>query len=96
MAERVSASASVKNVYGDPVVLGNRTVIPAAQVRDAFGGGGGNNEQESGGGGGAFPRGHAARSKSRRRGPGSSDSATGQESGLRLHLGFYLARLWWC
>jgi hypothetical protein len=27
MAERVSASASVKNVYGDPVVVGDRTVI---------------------------------------------------------------------
>lgn len=53
MAERVSASASVKNVYGDPVIVGNRTVIPAAQVRYAFGGGGGNkNEQEGGGGGG--------------------------------------------
>ena len=33
MAERVSASASAKNVYGDPVVVGNRTVIPAAHVR---------------------------------------------------------------
>ena len=41
IAERVSGSASVKNVYGDPVVVGNRTVIPAAQVRYAFGGGGG-------------------------------------------------------
>jgi uncharacterized spore protein YtfJ len=55
MAERVSASASVKNVYGDPVVAGNRTVIPAAQVRYAFGGGGGRRkggEEVPGGGGG--------------------------------------------
>jgi uncharacterized spore protein YtfJ len=53
MAERVSASASVRNVYGDPVVVGDRTVIPAAQVRYGFGGGGGSkNEQEGGGGGG--------------------------------------------
>jgi uncharacterized spore protein YtfJ len=53
MAERVSASASVKNVYGDPVTVGERTVIPVAQVRYAFGGGGGNrNEGEGGGGGG--------------------------------------------
>ncbi len=53
MAERVSASASVRNVYGDPVVVGDRTVIPAAQVRYGFGGGGGTkNEQEGGGGGG--------------------------------------------
>jgi uncharacterized spore protein YtfJ len=55
MAERVSASASVENVYGDPVVVGNRTVIPAAQVRYAFGGGGGRPKGDgevSGGGGG--------------------------------------------
>jgi hypothetical protein len=26
----------LKNVYGDPVVAGNRTLIPAAQVRYAF------------------------------------------------------------
>jgi len=58
MAERVSASASVKNVYGDPVVAGDRTVIPAAQVHYAFGGGGGGKpkgdieaEAEGGGGG---------------------------------------------
>jgi uncharacterized spore protein YtfJ len=53
LAERVSASASVRNVCGDPVVVGNRTVIPIAQVRYGFGGGGGSKgEQESGGGGG--------------------------------------------
>lgn len=55
MAERVSASASVKNVYGEPVVVGNRTVVPAAQVRYAFGGGGGSKgdaEAQNGGGGG--------------------------------------------
>jgi uncharacterized spore protein YtfJ len=55
LAERVSASASVKNVYGDPVVVGNRTVIPAAQVRYGFGAGGGRPKRdgaEAGGGGG--------------------------------------------
>jgi uncharacterized spore protein YtfJ len=55
MAERVSGSASVKNVYGDPVAIGDRTVIPAACVRYAFGGGGGhpkNGETPGGGGGG--------------------------------------------
>ena len=55
LAERVSSSASVKNVYGDPVVVGNRTVIPAAEVRYAFGGGGGRpkaDEAPGGGGGG--------------------------------------------
>ena len=49
----------MKNVYGDPVVVGNRTVIPAAQVRYAFGGGGGGGAKDeaaadahNGGGGG--------------------------------------------
>jgi hypothetical protein len=48
MAERISASTSVKNVYGDPVVVGNRTVIRllrsgtalAAQENGGVGGGG--------------------------------------------------------
>jgi uncharacterized spore protein YtfJ len=52
MADRVSASASVKNVYGDPVMVGERTVIPVAQVRYAFGGGDGNRGEREGGGGG--------------------------------------------
>ena len=51
MAERVSASASVKNIYRDPVVVGNRTVIPVARIRYAFGGGGSNRHEEEGGGG---------------------------------------------
>jgi uncharacterized spore protein YtfJ len=55
LAERVSGSASVRNVYGDPVVVGDRTVIPAASVRYGFGGGGaakGDEDQGGGGGGG--------------------------------------------
>jgi len=55
LAERLSASATVKNVYGDPVSAGDRTVIPAAEVRYAFGGGGGRPKGDpdaSGGGGG--------------------------------------------
>jgi uncharacterized spore protein YtfJ len=55
VAQRVSAGASVKNVYGDPVVAGDRTVIPIARLRYAFGGGSGGprgNGEISGGGGG--------------------------------------------
>jgi uncharacterized spore protein YtfJ len=57
LAQRVSSSASVKHVYSDPVVSGDRTVIPAARVQYAFGGGGGGGakgeiEAQSGGGGG--------------------------------------------
>ena len=55
MAERVSATASGRNVYGEPVVVGNRTVIPAAKLRYAFGAGAGKGKDSSealGGGGG--------------------------------------------
>jgi uncharacterized spore protein YtfJ len=54
LAQRVSGSATVENAYGDPVVVGDRTVIPAAHVRYAFGGGGGRGKTdgEPGGGGG--------------------------------------------
>jgi uncharacterized spore protein YtfJ len=59
LAERVSASASVRNVYGEPVTAAGRTIIPSARVRYAFGGGGGRsrkNEQLEGGGGGGGGR----------------------------------------
>jgi len=53
MAERLSAGASVKSVYGEPVVAGDRTVIPVAKVRYGFGAGGGRHKgDEQGGGGG--------------------------------------------
>ena len=53
LAGHVSSSASVRNVYGEPVVAGNRTVIPVAKIRYALGGGGGNrrDSEQSGGGG---------------------------------------------
>jgi hypothetical protein len=46
LAERVSARASVKNVYGEPVILGNRTAIRVAQGRYEFVGGGGHPKVE--------------------------------------------------
>lgn len=52
MAERLSTSASARNVYGDAVVVGNRAVIPAARFRYAFGGGGGGRDSDGSGGGG--------------------------------------------
>jgi len=54
VGERVAAGASIKNVYGDPVTVAERTVIPVAQVRYAFGAGGSprSGEEASGGGGG--------------------------------------------
>jgi uncharacterized spore protein YtfJ len=57
IGEKFEASATVRNVYGEPVSTGNRTVIPVARIAYGFGGGGGggrpNQEpQEFGGGGG--------------------------------------------
>ena len=50
-----ATSASVRNVYGDPVTAGSKTVIPVAEVRYAFGAGGGSRtdgDNDGGGGGG--------------------------------------------
>jgi uncharacterized spore protein YtfJ len=52
MSDGFAASASVKNVCGEPVTVGARTVIPLAQIRYGFGGGGGKKNESDGGGGG--------------------------------------------
>ena len=61
LSERLSGSASVKQVYGEPIVVGGKTVVPVARVRYGLGGGWGGGEQEgyeagrplaAGGGGG--------------------------------------------
>ena len=39
IATRLGQNATVKNVYGEPVVAGNKTIIPVAQVALGFGGG---------------------------------------------------------
>jgi len=54
VSDRLATSGSVKNVYGDAVTVGNRTVIPMASVRYGFGGGG--QEERTGGGGGVVAR----------------------------------------
>lgn len=41
MAERVGGKASVRAVFGDPIVRGDLTIIPVARVRWGFGGGAG-------------------------------------------------------
>ncbi len=41
LGERLQAGASVRNVFGDPVEFGGRTVIPMARLRYGFGAGGG-------------------------------------------------------
>ena len=54
MSDGFATSASVKNVYGDPVTVGAKTVIPVAEVRYGFGAGGGSRKDDDshGGGGG--------------------------------------------
>jgi uncharacterized spore protein YtfJ len=37
--EHLQTTASVKKVYGDPVVIGGKTIIPVARVALGFGGG---------------------------------------------------------
>ncbi len=61
LGERVGAAASVKNVFGDPVTSGDRTILPVARVRYGFGGGSGKGREPQagvggGGGGGAVLR----------------------------------------
>ena len=57
ISERLEDSASVKRVYGEPIVAEGKTVIPVAKVRYGFGGGfgegnTGESEGQQGGGGG--------------------------------------------
>jgi uncharacterized spore protein YtfJ len=62
IGERFQSSATVKNVYGEPITNGDRTIIPVARISYAFGGGGGTSEAQRipGGGGGGGGRVSAA------------------------------------
>ncbi|HTX36860.1 MAG TPA: spore germination protein GerW family protein [Bryobacteraceae bacterium] len=49
--------SGAKSVYGEPIVLEGKTVLPVARIRYGFGGGSGgkgNQEQYGGGGGGGL------------------------------------------
>jgi len=64
MSERLASSANVKQVFGEPIQVGGKTVVPVARVHYRLGGGWGGGEQGSGtaehplaagaGGGGGF------------------------------------------
>ncbi|MFB3918127.1 MAG: spore germination protein GerW family protein [Terriglobales bacterium] len=43
LREGLATSASIKSVYGDPIVVGTKTVIPVARIAYGFGGGMGRN-----------------------------------------------------
>ena len=51
--QTVASSASVKNIFGEPIQHNGRTVIPVARVAYGFGGGGGSGKLPEGEGGGA-------------------------------------------
>lgn len=68
LATRLGQSATVKNVFGEPVTVDGKTIIPVAQIAYGFGGGQGRKgsglvpqptngkEEGSGGGGGIMAR----------------------------------------
>ena len=39
IAQRLGQTASVRNVYGEPKIVGDKTIIPVAQIMYGFGGG---------------------------------------------------------
>lgn len=51
--QAVTSSASVKNIFGEPIQHNGRTVVPVARVAYGFGGGGGSGKLPEGEGGGA-------------------------------------------
>lgn len=57
LAERLSRSATVRNVYGEPIKAEGKTIIPVARIGYGFGAGAGKHEGgkgEGGGGGGGL------------------------------------------
>lgn len=54
MVATLKNSATVRNVYGDPITAGGKTVVPVANVAYGFGGGEGKDEEGGFGGGGGM------------------------------------------
>ncbi|MBV8818531.1 MAG: hypothetical protein JO022_09260 [Acidobacteriaceae bacterium] len=48
IGERVATSASVRNIYGEPITAHDRTLIPVARVGYGFGAGAGGGERGTG------------------------------------------------
>ena len=48
MSERFATSANVKQVFGEPITAGGKTIVPVAHVHYRLGGGWGGGEQGSG------------------------------------------------
>ncbi len=47
LGDRFQASANVKSVFGDPITVGDKTVVPVAKIRYGLGAGGGGISHES-------------------------------------------------
>ena len=50
--DRLQGSASVKTVYGEPIKIEGKTIIPIAKISYGFGAGSGSSKEENGQGGG--------------------------------------------
>lgn len=48
ITERLQTTANVETVYGEPIVVDGKTIIPLARVRYGFGGGLGDGNDEDG------------------------------------------------
>ncbi|HXQ29110.1 MAG TPA: spore germination protein GerW family protein [Gemmatimonadales bacterium] len=74
-AEHLRTSASVKTVYGDPVIVDGRTIIPVARVAYGFGGGTGTKR------GSALPEG-AERKANQEEGEGAGGGMSAKPVGV--------------
>ena len=61
LGDHLAGSATVNDVFGQPVSAGERTVIPIARISYSFGGGGGSRADQSAGDGGGGGGGISAR-----------------------------------
>ncbi|WP_423745329.1 spore germination protein GerW family protein (plasmid) [Haladaptatus sp. SPP-AMP-3] len=57
LLQQFRRNVGAETVYGTPIQVGNRTIIPVAKVNYGFGGVGGSNGSRMGGGAGAAPLG---------------------------------------
>ncbi|WP_458187397.1 GerW family sporulation protein [Haladaptatus sp. NG-WS-4] len=90
VVERISQNAGVETVYGDPIEVGDRTVVPVAKVWYGFGGGGDESGGGLGGGVGATPVGIVELTPDETRFVRFSDA---RRVGIVLAVGFVLGVL---
>ncbi|WP_227379847.1 GerW family sporulation protein [Haladaptatus halobius] len=50
--EQMDRRASVESVYGEPIEVGDKTIVPVAKIGYGFGGGYGSSDEDEGGSGG--------------------------------------------